>query len=271
MSARIAQGKQVCDVDPGRELDREARSVRRRDEADVHHLERADERPAGIEPLSALGMAEGHGEVGAHCAARDLACVGMHAGRQIHRHHPRAGVVEVAQGLGRACDQALEADARAGAEQRVEREVPARARSEQPPQRLLRADLGDTRPLALQAIEMDARLAAHALALPDEPDVDLGAAGAQMARSHEAVAAVVSRATQHNDAQRERRPVATLHGLGHTRACALHQRIARGVPALDRGAIQLAHLGRREEEHGQRATNNTGISTRKRTRAPSLS
>ena len=88
----------------------------RRQEPDIHHLERAHERARRVEPVAALRATEGDGEVGAHRAPGDRSGVRVRAGRQVDGDHVRARVVEIAQRLHSRGDDALRDAARAGAE-----------------------------------------------------------------------------------------------------------------------------------------------------------
>ena len=79
--------------------------------------------------MPALGEAEGHGQVGAHRAPRDRSGVRVHPGREIHRDHDRAAVIEVAERIHAVGGERFGDAARTGPEQGVECEIPLIARA----------------------------------------------------------------------------------------------------------------------------------------------
>jgi hypothetical protein len=196
-----------------------------------------------------LGSTEGHGEVGAHRAARDGAGVGVHPGGQVHGHDAGAAFVQFAQCLHGGGGESLGLAPRAGAQHGVQREVPLVARGEQARQVRLALDRDRLDPPRLHAFEVDARVATHLLERPQDAHGDRGTVRAQLARRHEPVAAVVPRAREHQHAQAQRRAVAPLHRRDHARARAFHQFGAGDEAALDRGPVQPAHLVRGQQTH----------------------
>ena len=91
------------------------------------------------------------------------------------------------------------------------------------------------------------------------------AACGQHARRHQAVAAVVASARQHEHAQGHGRTKAAFEGIGHGLPRALHERRDRCAGG-DRGVVDGAHLGGRQQVHQWRRPRERASPFRSRTR-----
>ncbi len=109
---------------------------------------------------------------------------------------------------------------------------------------------------------MGAGVALKAGGNADQAHRHLRPARAQVPCRDQAVAAVVAGPAQHHDAQAEHGPIVALHDLGHAGTGALHQQVAGRMTALDRVAIELAHLGGGQEEWRAHSVNRIGSATR---------
>ena len=136
----------------------------------------------------------------------------------------------------------------AGAEEGVDHEVGAAPAP--PPAGARDAPAGSSvkaPPRSMYASWLMRRVAHDLLGAADEEDLDLGAAREQVARHHEAVAAVVARAADHHDARVERvgrgLPRRLARGAPGSRACARSSSERGGWGAWAGAARRLDHAG----------------------------
>jgi hypothetical protein len=250
VGTRIAGRQQRRDLLVGGEREGEARRVSvSGDQPDVHDLECSGEGPARVEEVPALGGAEGHGEVGAHRAARDGAGVRVHPRGQVNGHDAGSALVQFAQRLDGSRGQPLGLTPRAGAQHGVQREVPGIARGEQARQVGLALERHRVESRRVHALQVDASVAAYPRKRSHHAHRDRRAVRTQPACGHEAIAAIVARAREHQHAQAQGRAVAPLHRGDHARARAFHQFGAGDEAALDGGPVQPAHLVRGQQVH----------------------
>ena len=201
--------------------------------------------------MAALRRAEGHGEIRANGAPRDLAGVGIHAGRQVHGDHRGSRLVQLAEDLDARRDGSFRTPARARAEQRIEPEIPVIARPGDGVQlRLGRRPLDGNAVLA-QRLERAPRIATNGPRIPEHDDPRSRAALAELLGGDEAVAAVAAGAAQDEGAEREQRAVAGLDRGRDADTGAAHQLEAGHVTGLDRPAIERPRLLRRQQQHAR--------------------
>ncbi len=158
--------------------------------ADVVHVQLADERQRAGADEAELGERERDRVIGAHRRADDAA-IGVDARRHVDGEHRAAMGAHAGDGVARAAG--LDRSRQAGAEERVDDDVVA---MEQRGRRV-----GDLHARALGGVEAGARIARDLAALTDERDGHFGAARVQMASDDEAIAAVVAGAAEGDDAR----------------------------------------------------------------------
>ena len=138
---------------------------------------------------------------------------------------------------------------RAGAEQRVERQVPLiRLAPHRSQVGFARGDAPFDAGVA-HRLERRGRIAGDAIHRPHHGDAHLRAALAQAHGGDESIAAVVAGAAGDEGAQSEQRPVAQLDSLDDAAPGAPHQVDARCVTGFNRAAVQRAHVFGLEQQH----------------------